>query len=89
MATLLKVNVTVSDLGHVHGTAHQLKELAQHLRYENSQIEITVAPGRFPDAGAVTPEQIQALSEFTSTLKASNDQLDKAVHDAADSPQPK
>lgn len=42
------------------------------------ELEITVAPGRFPDGGVVTPEQLQKLKDETANLKASTDKLASA-----------
>lgn len=78
MANLLKVNVTVQDVAHVHQAAHQLKSLADHLCFENSQVEITVEPGSLPGA-VVTAEQLKALETSITAMKASTDQLDEAV----------
>ena len=81
MAELLKLNVTAADIADADRKAHLYKKLAQHLKVENWQIEITVA-----DAEAVTDSQLKALERSISTMKASTDQLDQAVKDNAPDP---
>lgn len=78
MANLLKVNVTVAKLAEVHQLAHQLKDLAQHLKFENSQIEITVAPGSLPGA-VVTQAQLDDLGEKMKTLTGAVKAFDETI----------
>lgn len=70
-----KINVTVGSIADLQPT---INVLAQLDNVDAPEVEITVAPGRFPQG---SPELVAA----TETLKTSTDALEKAV---ADSPKP-